>query len=625
MKFFRHREKVTDEVKLRLPKGFEFKLLGKVIEDLEQTMLETEFRSDIAESLSKDFKLARSIVRSRNSELAARMSNLMITQSTILGKPLHYGGDALAFYLQYQLGALLKKYPFKGEDTEKKAYQSFGKAEISCARFNSEGYKAVDRLNETLHPLYGGILQELREDIERLIGPSPDLHSVEVDACHGPGTSLSDSYTMGRSTNYYKWANLPYTVTEAAVPLAKRAIANDPRWIGALMHWYRTRCKPSTVPDHYCHRDTSMFVPIDMEDFWSRILKVVDGSRITTVPKSALTDRTIAIEPVLNVYLQLGVDAIFKRRLKSRWGYDLTKQDVNQDLAFEGSKNGTYATIDLKAASDTISLKVCEMLLPAAWFDLLLTLRSPKGALLGRVASFSKISSMGNGFTFALESLIFGALTRAAMRRTGTTGNSAVYGDDIIVPTPAVRALGTLLNLFGFELNADKSFASGPFRESCGADWFLGYNVRPLFLKKPIRTVMDLFYVHNRLCQIEEELEWAWGIHFRHTRRFLRKYIPKKFGRCYGPPGESLDTYLFSQKPLQRVGQAAIGFAIIPKARRFNRKTSFLFRKMMVALKGVNLSYENRWDKRKRLTTGNSFDVTRRDRVYYMCTKLRHW
>jgi hypothetical protein len=100
-------------------------------------------------------------------------------------------------------------------------------------------------------------------------------------------------------------------------------------------------------------------------------------------------------------------------------------------------------------------------------------LRSPKGVLVDKSYTFEKISSMGNGFTFALESLIFGALVRCAIRRTGSVKKSAVYGDDLIVPVTAAPYLKTLLEYFGFQLNEDKSFAAGPFRESCGKDFYL--------------------------------------------------------------------------------------------------------------------------------------------------------
>jgi hypothetical protein len=277
-------------------------------------------------------------------------------------------------------------------------------------------------MDATGHPFLGGCLDEIRLDIEKLIGSVPDYDSVEEYASHGPGTSLGPMYKEGKVTSYYKWSNLPYTVTAGALPLAKKAILADPRWIGALDYWYRHRCG-------------NMFAPIDMDDFWSRIFKVVDGSRITTVPKTGLTDRTIAIEPLMNVFLQLGVNRYFTRRLKKLWKYDLTDQTVNQRLAMIGALHGIYATLDLKAASDTIALMLCQLLLPPAWYDLLLDLRSPKGVLDGLIGTFEKISSMGNGFTFALESIIFGAITRHAMRRSGNRGITSVYGDDLIVPT----------------------------------------------------------------------------------------------------------------------------------------------------------------------------------------------
>jgi len=60
-----------------------------------------------------------------------------------------------------------------------------------------------------------------------------------------------------------------------------------------------------------------------------------------------------------------------------------------------------------------------------------------------------------------------------------------VYGDDIIVPSESYDMVSWALECFGFQVNPEKSFSTGPFRESCGTDAFAGTNVRPIFVDRP--------------------------------------------------------------------------------------------------------------------------------------------
>jgi len=116
------------------------------------------------------------------------------------------------------------------------------------------------------------------------------------------------------------------------------------------------------------------------------------------------------------------------------------------------------------------------------------------------------LSSMGNGYTFPLQTMIFCCAIRAVRRylclggyRAGSTWS--VFGDDIIVPTFMYGRVIRLLELIGCTPNVNKSFAEGPFRESCGKDYFLGIDIRPVYIsvaEKPHRLcACDLFSLHN--------------------------------------------------------------------------------------------------------------------------------
>jgi len=115
-------------------------------------------------------------------------------------------------------------------------------------------------------------------------------------------------------------------------------------------------------------------------------------------------------------------------------------------------------------------------------------LRSPKTFFKGQWHVLEKFSSMGNGYTFELETVIFSAITAAVHEMV--TGEAAklhqnvfVYGDDIICKTDVSLDVIAALRWFGFSLNERKSFVSGPFRESCGGDYFNGVPVRAHFFE----------------------------------------------------------------------------------------------------------------------------------------------
>ena len=236
--------------------------------------------------------------------------------------------------------------------------------------------------------------------------------------------------------------------------------------------------------------------------------RVVSSSRVSFAPKTRDCSRMICVEPSLNMYFQLGLGKLIEDQLERRFNIRLESQPViNQRLARLGSKTGWFATIDLSSASDSISLKLCERLFPSWFYDLLLELRSPNASINGENVKLNMISTMGNGFTFPLQTMIFSCLIRAAYRvsdvdiHSGMRGdliNLSCFGDDLIVDTKVFQRVLRLLKIAGFETNVAKTFNEGPFRESCGTDWFCGRPVRPIFVKK-LGSLQDIFVAINLL------------------------------------------------------------------------------------------------------------------------------
>lgn len=232
-----------------------------------------------------------------------------------------------------------------------------------------------------------------------------------------------------------------------------------------------------------------------------QVIAIDDASVLFTVPKKTDIDRVACKEPSGNQLLQRSLGVHIRRRLR-RCGIDLRDQSVNQRLAASALQEG-LATIDLSSASDTISRQLVYTLLPADWYDLLDDCRVKSTVIDGVTHELEMFSSMGNGFTFELESLIFWALTRAVCYHSGVKGRISVYGDDIIAPCAISPRLARIFAWFGFKVNPKKSNWTGLFRESCGKHYHNGVDITPFYLREKVRTKTDVIRLLNRL------LEWA--------------------------------------------------------------------------------------------------------------------
>lgn len=256
-------------------------------------------------------------------------------------------------------------------------------------------------------------------------------------------------------------------------------------------------------------------------------VNVVEGNRLSFVPKNADTSRTICIEPSLNMFYQQGLGSILEKRLLKVFNIDLSTQPFkNRALAQRYSQDNRGVTLDLSSASDSISLRMLRDAMPRSFVSYLETLRSPICDIPGKGAhELNMVSSMGNGFTFPLETIVFSCIVAAAASVSGVklekptgslTGNFAVFGDDLIYPVACHRNVIRLLELAGFLVNSDKTFAEGPFRESCGSDYFRGLNVRGPYIKS-LDTMQDLYVAINQLNLFSART----GIKLPHTVQLL--------------------------------------------------------------------------------------------------------
>lgn len=397
--------------------------------------------------------------------------------------PLSYS-DPFTFRDDYLAVELMSKYPFLGVniDREKVAIDKFMASERQCSETNNRLYSIKEgSLRTALTPL--GVLSLAKCKIEALLGPF-DWDQAELHFGFGPGSTTSLPRVKGDA--YFKFGAVRPHVTKACSILGLLAVKRVPRWFSHLAGLAGEI--PEAIAD----------LPLEVQS--GKIFTIVPGNRVTTVPKNAKTDRVIAIEPDLNMYIQKGIGGVIRSRLK-RVGVDLDNQLRNQSLAMLGSLHGDLATIDLSSASDTVSMRLVEQLLPSTWTDAIKLCRSPRGVLPdGSIITYQKVSSMGNGFTFELESLIFWALCSSVIDLTQTKVRQlAVYGDDLIISSNVYPQIKFILEYCGFTVNTKKSFSEGPFRESCGKHFFYGVDVTPFYVRDRVESPDRLIWFANSI------------------------------------------------------------------------------------------------------------------------------
>lgn len=323
---------------------------------------------------------------------------------------------------------------------------------------------------------------------------------------------------------------------------------------------YGDRGSLTTIPDKMQSRplltdSASPFLEPWLQTLWSKACMdrkqsvcFIRGNRFTTVPKDCEKDRGISIEPSINLFYQLALGSAIRSAIKKSTNHRLDlgqMQDIHRQVAREASISGRFATIDLKQASDTVSSALVKALMPRRWFNNLDALRSKTTSIQDgrkeKVIVLEKFSSMGNGYTFELETLLFLAICCAVLRKRGITPcpgqNVFVYGDDIIVPTDCATDVLSALRYFGLDQNPKKTFLTGPFRESCGGDYFMGVNVRPHFQKVEANEPQHYIAMANgikRMVSTDHVARTRWPLFIRSWFRCL-DFIPQHIKQCRGP------------------------------------------------------------------------------------------
>jgi len=423
--------------------------------------------------------------------LSEDLSNYLPAAEDVVGEYTPVNVQVAAAVLQQS--SLLKKYEYEAPaEANAKALEKFLQVNEACGKYtlkveSDEDNLLVGELKSALHRFFFHGSTAIIETLSQVL----DFGKV------GPGTSI------GANGNdfYSKLFSSCLSTTSKGLYIAYRS------YIETLPNWQ------------------------DADDYRLDAygdIEIVRGNKLTFVPKNVDISRTICIEPSLNMFFQLGVKQILERRIERLFGVDFAvQQEKNRDLAQLASMfDGQWSTIDLSSASDSMSNLMLEQVLPREFFAWLQLFRSPEMTLPdGSQLKLNMVSTMGNGFTFPLQTLLFLCVVYSAHKVAGLPflrpygrklGNFGVYGDDIICRSEVTPKVLRLLELLGFNVNADKSFFQGPFRESCGGDFYKGHHVRAVYIKRLLCT-QDAYVAINMLNQWTARV----GIYLPKTVHFL--------------------------------------------------------------------------------------------------------
>lgn len=357
--------------------------------------------------------------------------------------PDKFNAPVYIFKAQYQLENLFKRYRFRDDQ--------FTQEELE--RSTIEKFLDVqNRISAPIEttPLVDRVLERARDYMCSCLGEFSQAELVE--ACRfgkkaTKGNPFSDSYAdiklgseLTGSTEQIKWFR------EVYLPDDK------------LLQDTLVQCSPSGVPNYV----------------------VCDTLNATLVPKSYKALRLILPNTLIGTLRSYGLGKMIEVRLRKYFGLDIRRlQAIHGQLIKEMSKTRKSVTGDLSSASDSPNMDLMSKVLPESWFKELNLGRITKVKAGDTVYDLNSFMTMGIGFTFPLETLLFYSLLRSIADLAKVKGRISVYGDDLIYPRDMHRYVAFIFPKLHIMLNNDKTYVNTYFRESCGSDAFHGSDVRP--------------------------------------------------------------------------------------------------------------------------------------------------
>lgn len=431
------------------------------------------------------------------------------------------------YFLDAQAYAIIAKneqLQIKSSDTlQFELVDSFFDTEQKLAKVN-------ERFDTTLVVRHPSFIEQVTANIKKLIGSGPSM-TLKDSYLLGPGSSYS---IKGSLVNLFDKLQRHPSVSSGARPL-----------LSFLLH------------------------QTDLESVWLDNLTIVNQNFFSSVPKNFKEVRGICVENDGNVPCQKFIGLKLRDKL-ARTAYNLnTQHTVHTGAVRYASLNADHpeslplATIDLRKASQMIASNVVKTVFPPIWFDFMDKTRAHNTQIGEFIHKNQLFSSMGNGYTFEMETILFlGILMTLPHNQFLNEGPDgmvkgyiSVFGDDIICHNDDVALLLERLEYFGFEVNTSKSYMSPqlPFRESCGADYWDGTNVRPIYLRGNIdeNNIDTIYGLANQIRRISRRLFGRCPRNSRFARIYSRvcNWLPEHL-RIYGPHEDSIGTNASGNNPI---------------------------------------------------------------------------
>lgn len=312
---------------------------------------------------------------------------------------------------------------------------------------------------------------------------------VEVDksvlGCNEYEHHFVDSMRKNFSANYCRTKKIAFD------DLKLQARFGPGTFSGSESHYWRRHSLPLTATK----ATFDIISPMRLNKHQRRPVIVAETSscsEVLFVPKDSRGPRVIVREPYHLLAAQLGFNSLVSSALErdTCFRVNFKDQQINKRLAHHSSIFRDYATIDLKDASDRVSYAIVRHLFRNFPIYSCLQFRVQETVLPdGSRHTLKKLAGMGSGYTFPCMALVIHLAICTHVSRVlripyrHVMRNVYVYGDDIVIPVDWVELAFKALTLVGLEVNKNKSYWRGPFRESCGGDYLHGNDVTPVRLR----------------------------------------------------------------------------------------------------------------------------------------------
>jgi hypothetical protein len=405
-----------------------------------------EFAWKLADHLLEDFKPFWSGPDCDAVTEAFASRNVVKVRQLALGEKVH---QPYHFKILYQMLSLLKKYQFQHD-----LHTPAQLREDSVKKF-MDNQERLSNFEFPDDPIVRSIVFGARGYVDQILGYFDPLE-------------VMDEATFGKKSS-------------VGIPLTKACESErfEAPITGSLDHitWYDKIFSSYHRPGHlYGQRRAVLFSKPPYRE--------VDEVEAVLVDKTWKSLRMIVPNTTIGTLYTGGLGRVIEGRLR-RYGYDIKHlQDAHGQLARIGSITGSLVTADQSMASDNITCHLVDLLLPRPWASALKLGRISKMRLYGRTLDTKTFSTMGIGFTFPLQTLVFLCLLLAIRDHLKLSEQTvvSVFGDDLIYDHQMHLTVCDVFGKLGLLINEDKTFSEGNFRESCGHDFYHGIDVRPFLL-----------------------------------------------------------------------------------------------------------------------------------------------